>query len=107
MNNKYDQLLSLLRYDSYLKVNCTVLIYMINIVFLLQFCWQPIKGFIQQIDVKIQCFHVNDLKIILLCINDLFTSEEALCKHSAYFNKFLSKVDESQGNYIKTHSFVV
>ena len=36
---------------------------MINIVFVLKFCWQPIKGLTcQQIDAKIQSFHVNDLK---------------------------------------------
>ena len=37
---------------------------MINIVLLLQFCWQPKKGFnTSRIDAKIQSFHVNDLKI--------------------------------------------
>ena len=41
-------------------------IYMINIVFLLQYCWQPIKDLTRQhFDAKIQSFHVNDLKIIL------------------------------------------
>ena len=68
LNNKYDQLLSFLCSNCYLKVNYTVLFELdfdvkFPLLRLLQFLID-LKSTVKrrQIDSKIKCFHVNDLK---------------------------------------------